>query len=179
MLPRYDLADTPPGLSRPLVDELLEPCAIHALDVLAPARVQVSTLHPPLANIYRLADLGPPLGRGRHDARRRQRHGAERAAGEAASRRREHSLRLIDDRASFANPSSEQIQRTRRARHGEDDRRIAPEPRRIVHRRERHVMATRLECVRDKLQDDGIVFPMPAGRTDRFAIDAEKANHCG
>jgi phosphoribosylformylglycinamidine cyclo-ligase len=38
LLPRYDLADTPPGLSRPLVDELLEPCAIHALDVLALAR---------------------------------------------------------------------------------------------------------------------------------------------
>ncbi|MEP7060279.1 MAG: phosphoribosylformylglycinamidine cyclo-ligase [Actinomycetota bacterium] len=38
LLPSYDLADTPPGLTRPLVDELLEPCAMHTKDVLALAR---------------------------------------------------------------------------------------------------------------------------------------------
>ncbi|MEA2551175.1 MAG: phosphoribosylformylglycinamidine cyclo-ligase [Actinomycetota bacterium] len=38
LLSKYDLADTPPGLDRPLVDELLEPCAIHTKDVLALAR---------------------------------------------------------------------------------------------------------------------------------------------
>jgi phosphoribosylformylglycinamidine cyclo-ligase len=35
VLPAFDLGDTPPGLSRPLADELLEPCAIYAPDVLA------------------------------------------------------------------------------------------------------------------------------------------------
>jgi len=38
LLPRYELDDTPPGLARPLVDELLEPCAMHTNDVLALAR---------------------------------------------------------------------------------------------------------------------------------------------
>ena len=33
VLPRFDLAETPPGLARPLADELLEPCAIYAPDV--------------------------------------------------------------------------------------------------------------------------------------------------
>jgi phosphoribosylformylglycinamidine cyclo-ligase len=37
-LDRYDLADTPEGLTRPLVDELLEPCAIDAPVVLSMAR---------------------------------------------------------------------------------------------------------------------------------------------
>ncbi len=37
-LDRYDLADTPEGLTRPLVDELLEPCAIDAPVVLSLAR---------------------------------------------------------------------------------------------------------------------------------------------
>ena len=35
LLPRYALDETPAGLDRPLGDELLEPCAIHAPDVLA------------------------------------------------------------------------------------------------------------------------------------------------
>ena len=35
LLPRFDLDDTPPGLDRPLVDELLEPCAMHTKDVLS------------------------------------------------------------------------------------------------------------------------------------------------
>jgi phosphoribosylformylglycinamidine cyclo-ligase len=38
LLPRYELDDTPPGLGRPLVDELLEPCAMHTKDVLSLAR---------------------------------------------------------------------------------------------------------------------------------------------
>jgi phosphoribosylformylglycinamidine cyclo-ligase len=37
-LDRFDLADTPEGLTRPLVDELLEPCAIDAPVVLSMAR---------------------------------------------------------------------------------------------------------------------------------------------
>jgi len=37
-LDRYDLMDTPEGLTRPLVDELLEPCAIDAPVVLSLAR---------------------------------------------------------------------------------------------------------------------------------------------
>ena len=35
LLDRYALGDVPPGLTRPLSDELLEPCAIYAPDVLA------------------------------------------------------------------------------------------------------------------------------------------------
>jgi phosphoribosylformylglycinamidine cyclo-ligase len=35
VLPAFDLEATPPGLDRPLVDELLEPCAIYAPDVVA------------------------------------------------------------------------------------------------------------------------------------------------
>ena len=38
LLGRYDLDETPEGLSRPLADELLEPCAIDAPTVLALAR---------------------------------------------------------------------------------------------------------------------------------------------
>jgi phosphoribosylformylglycinamidine cyclo-ligase len=38
LLERYALDDVPPALGRPLVDELLEPCAIYAPDVLALAR---------------------------------------------------------------------------------------------------------------------------------------------
>ena len=38
LLGRYDLADTPPGSSRPLGEELLEPCQIHAPTVLRLAR---------------------------------------------------------------------------------------------------------------------------------------------
>jgi phosphoribosylformylglycinamidine cyclo-ligase len=38
LLDRFALDDTPPGLGRPLVDELLEPCAIHAPTVLRAAR---------------------------------------------------------------------------------------------------------------------------------------------
>ena len=38
LLPRYDLNEIPPGLNRPLVDELLEPCAMHTFDVLTLAR---------------------------------------------------------------------------------------------------------------------------------------------
>ncbi|HEY6565877.1 MAG TPA: phosphoribosylformylglycinamidine cyclo-ligase [Actinomycetota bacterium] len=38
LLGRYDLAETPEGLSRPLAEELLEPCAIDAPAVLALAR---------------------------------------------------------------------------------------------------------------------------------------------
>ena len=38
LLPRYDLDETPPGLARPLVEELLEPCAMHTKDVLTLAR---------------------------------------------------------------------------------------------------------------------------------------------
>jgi phosphoribosylformylglycinamidine cyclo-ligase len=38
LLERYALADTPEGLTRPLVDELLEPCAIYAKDVVELAR---------------------------------------------------------------------------------------------------------------------------------------------
>ena len=38
LLGRYGLDDTPPGLSRSLADELLEPCAIYVQDVLTLAR---------------------------------------------------------------------------------------------------------------------------------------------
>jgi phosphoribosylformylglycinamidine cyclo-ligase len=38
LLGRYDLDATPPGLTRPLADELLEPCTIHAPTVLGLAR---------------------------------------------------------------------------------------------------------------------------------------------
>lgn len=38
LLERYTLDDTPTGLSRPLADELLEPCAIYVKDVLRLAR---------------------------------------------------------------------------------------------------------------------------------------------
>jgi phosphoribosylformylglycinamidine cyclo-ligase len=38
LLQRFDLAHTPPGLDRPLVDELLEPCAIYAPEVVSLAR---------------------------------------------------------------------------------------------------------------------------------------------
>jgi phosphoribosylformylglycinamidine cyclo-ligase len=38
LLPRYGLDETPPGLSRSLADELLEPCAMHTKDVLSLAR---------------------------------------------------------------------------------------------------------------------------------------------
>jgi phosphoribosylformylglycinamidine cyclo-ligase len=38
LLPRYTLEDVPPGLDRPLVEELLEPCAMHTKDVLSLAR---------------------------------------------------------------------------------------------------------------------------------------------
>jgi phosphoribosylformylglycinamidine cyclo-ligase len=38
LLPAFDLADTPAGLHRSLADELLEPCAIYAPDVVALAR---------------------------------------------------------------------------------------------------------------------------------------------
>jgi phosphoribosylformylglycinamidine cyclo-ligase len=38
ILPALDLADTPPGLDRSLADELLEPCAIYAPEVVALAR---------------------------------------------------------------------------------------------------------------------------------------------
>ena len=38
LLPSFDLDDTPPGLDRRLVDELLEPCAMHTKDVLSLAR---------------------------------------------------------------------------------------------------------------------------------------------
>jgi phosphoribosylformylglycinamidine cyclo-ligase len=38
LLPALDLLDTPPGLERPLADELLEPCAIYAPEVVALAR---------------------------------------------------------------------------------------------------------------------------------------------
>ena len=38
LLGRYDLDATPGDLERPLTDELLEPCAVYALDVLALAR---------------------------------------------------------------------------------------------------------------------------------------------
>jgi phosphoribosylformylglycinamidine cyclo-ligase len=38
LLGRYDLDATPGDLERPLADELLEPCAVYALDVLALAR---------------------------------------------------------------------------------------------------------------------------------------------
>lgn len=38
LLPRYELDNVPPGLGRPLVDELLEPCAMHTKDVLTLAR---------------------------------------------------------------------------------------------------------------------------------------------
>jgi phosphoribosylformylglycinamidine cyclo-ligase len=38
LLPVFDLEGTPPGLDRPLADELLEPCAIYAPDVVALAR---------------------------------------------------------------------------------------------------------------------------------------------
>jgi phosphoribosylformylglycinamidine cyclo-ligase len=38
LLERRDLNDVPPGLDRPLVDELLEPCAIYAPEVVALSR---------------------------------------------------------------------------------------------------------------------------------------------
>jgi phosphoribosylformylglycinamidine cyclo-ligase len=38
LLPDLDLADTPAGLDRPLADELLEPCAVYAPDVVALTR---------------------------------------------------------------------------------------------------------------------------------------------
>jgi phosphoribosylformylglycinamidine cyclo-ligase len=38
LLPLFALEDTPTGLDRPLADELLEPCAIYAPDVVALAR---------------------------------------------------------------------------------------------------------------------------------------------
>jgi phosphoribosylformylglycinamidine cyclo-ligase len=38
LLPAFDLGDTPPGLGRPLADELLEPCAIYAPEVVSLAR---------------------------------------------------------------------------------------------------------------------------------------------
>jgi phosphoribosylformylglycinamidine cyclo-ligase len=38
LLQRFDLAHTPPGLDRPLADELLEPCAIYAPEVVSLAR---------------------------------------------------------------------------------------------------------------------------------------------
>jgi phosphoribosylformylglycinamidine cyclo-ligase len=38
VLPAFDLADTPRGLDRPLADELLEPCAIYAPEVVSLAR---------------------------------------------------------------------------------------------------------------------------------------------
>jgi phosphoribosylformylglycinamidine cyclo-ligase len=38
LLPAFDLGDTPPGLDRPLADELLEPCAIYAPKVVSLAR---------------------------------------------------------------------------------------------------------------------------------------------
>jgi phosphoribosylformylglycinamidine cyclo-ligase len=38
LLPAFDLGDTPPGLDRPLADELLEPCAIYAPEVVSLAR---------------------------------------------------------------------------------------------------------------------------------------------
>jgi phosphoribosylformylglycinamidine cyclo-ligase len=38
LLPTFDLGDTPPGLDRPLVDELLEPSAIYAQEVVSLAR---------------------------------------------------------------------------------------------------------------------------------------------
>jgi len=38
LLPAFDLDATPPGLDRPLTEELLEPCAIYAPDVVALAR---------------------------------------------------------------------------------------------------------------------------------------------
>jgi phosphoribosylformylglycinamidine cyclo-ligase len=41
LLGSYALGDTPQGLTRPLVDELLEPCAIYATDVLHLARSEL------------------------------------------------------------------------------------------------------------------------------------------
>jgi len=38
LLQRFDLAHTPPGLDRPLADELLEPCAIYAPEVVSLAQ---------------------------------------------------------------------------------------------------------------------------------------------
>jgi phosphoribosylformylglycinamidine cyclo-ligase len=38
LLPAFDLGDTPTGLDRPLADELLEPCAIYAPEVVSFAR---------------------------------------------------------------------------------------------------------------------------------------------
>jgi phosphoribosylformylglycinamidine cyclo-ligase len=38
LLQRFDLGHTPPGLDRPLADELLEPCAIYSLEVVSLAR---------------------------------------------------------------------------------------------------------------------------------------------
>ncbi|MGH2680420.1 MAG: phosphoribosylformylglycinamidine cyclo-ligase [Actinomycetota bacterium] len=38
LLPAFELGETPPGLDRSLADELLEPCAIYAPDVVALAR---------------------------------------------------------------------------------------------------------------------------------------------
>jgi phosphoribosylformylglycinamidine cyclo-ligase len=38
LLPALDLGETPPGLDRPLADELLEPCAIYAPEVVSLAR---------------------------------------------------------------------------------------------------------------------------------------------
>jgi phosphoribosylformylglycinamidine cyclo-ligase len=38
LLPAFDLADTPPGLARPLAEELLEPCTIYAPELVSLAR---------------------------------------------------------------------------------------------------------------------------------------------
>ena len=38
LLQRFDLDHTPPGLDRPLADELLEPCAIYAPEIVGLAR---------------------------------------------------------------------------------------------------------------------------------------------
>ena len=46
LLERYALEDTPPGLGRPLADELLEPCVIYAPEVLALAKDGLCTRPP-------------------------------------------------------------------------------------------------------------------------------------
>jgi phosphoribosylformylglycinamidine cyclo-ligase len=38
LLPAFDLSDTPPGLARPLAEELLEPCTIYAPELVSLAR---------------------------------------------------------------------------------------------------------------------------------------------